>query len=71
MTTIVWGVIIACVLVAALLVPYLIQEIERGKAQKRANSPVGAGDARPGTIGNPAPGQPDGQADPYTARARR
>jgi hypothetical protein len=69
--TIVWAIIIAAVLVAALLVPYLIQEIERGKAQKRANSPVGAGDSRTGTISNPAPGQPDGQADPYTPRARR
>ena len=71
MSSIAWAVIIACVLVAALLVPYLVQEIEKGKARKRPNTPVGAGDVRPGTVGNPAPGQPDGQADPYSPRARR
>jgi hypothetical protein len=71
MSTTVWAIIIVGVLVLALLVPYLIQEIERGKVQRRAGTPIGAGDVRPGTIGNPAPGQPDGQPDPYSARARR
>jgi hypothetical protein len=66
-----FAVIIATVAVLALLVPYLIQEIEKGKAQRRPGSPVGAGDTRQGTPGNPAPGQPDGQPDPYSARARR
>jgi hypothetical protein len=71
MSTTVWAIFIATVLVAALLVPYLVQEIEKGKAQKRPSSPVGAGDARPGTRTNPAPGQPDGQSDPYSVSARR
>jgi hypothetical protein len=72
MTTTMWAVIIAAVVVLALLVPYLIQEIEKGKAQRRPESPVGAGDTRPpGTPNSPAPGQPDGQPDPYSARARR
>jgi len=70
MTTITWAVVIAVVAVLALLVPYLIQEIEKGKARRRGK-PVGAGDARTGTIGNPAPGQPDGQPDPYSPRAMR
>ncbi len=65
-----WAIIIAVGVVVGLLVPYLVQEIEKGKARRRG-SPVGAGDTRPGTVGNPAPGQPDGQPDPYTARARR
>ena len=57
--------------VEALLVPYLIQEIEKGKAQRRPGTPVGAGDTRPGTPSSPAPGQPDGQPDPYSPRAAR
>jgi hypothetical protein len=70
MSEITWAVIIAGGAVLGLLVPYLVQEIEKGKARRRGK-PVGAGDTRTGTVGNPAPGQPDGQSDPYTARARR
>jgi hypothetical protein len=70
MSTIMWAVVIAAIVVLALLVPYLIQEIEKGKAQRRG-TPVGAGDTRPGTPVSPAPGQPDGQPDPYSARATR
>jgi hypothetical protein len=66
-----WGIAIACVLFLALLVPYLVKEIQKGKAQRRAGTPIGAGDVRTGTVGNPAPGQPDAQADPYSVRARR
>ena len=69
--TTMWAVIIAAIAVLALLVPYLIQEIERGKAQRRPGTPVGAGDTRQGTPSSPAPGQPDGQPDPYTPRATR
>jgi hypothetical protein len=65
-----WAIIIAAGALLALLVPYLIQEIEKGKARRRGR-PVGAGDPRSGTSANPAPGQPDGQPDPYSARARR
>jgi hypothetical protein len=66
-----WGVVVVCILVLALMVPYLIEEIEKGKAQRRRGTPVGAGDTRPGSVGNPAPGQPDAQADPYSRTARR
>jgi len=65
-----WAIIIAAAALIGLLVPYLVQEIEKGKAKRRGR-PVGAGDARSGTSSNPAPGQPDGQPDPYSARARR
>jgi hypothetical protein len=66
-----WGIVVALALVAVLLVPYLFREISKGKAELRPKAPIGAGDARPGSVGNPAPGQPHAQADPYTARAQR
>jgi len=66
-----WPIVLAIVLFAALLVPYLVKEIRKGKAQRRPGTPDGAGDVRPGTPSNPAPGQPDAQADPYSARAQR
>jgi hypothetical protein len=65
------GIVIALVLFAALLVPYLLKEIRRGKVQLAPRTPVGAGDTHPGRRGNPAPGQPDAQSDPYDARAQR
>ena len=64
-----WGIIIALLLAAVLLVPYLIREIGKGKKQLKPGTPDGAGDVTPGRRGNPAPGQPDGQADPYGAQA--
>jgi hypothetical protein len=67
MTT--WEIVIACALAAVLLVPFLIKEIGQGKKQLTPKTPVGAGDARPGRPGNPAPGMPDAQADPYSAQA--
>jgi hypothetical protein len=66
-----FGIAIAVAIVIALLVPYLNKEIVRGKAAEGPRAPVGAGDTHPGTRVNPAPGQPDAQADPYDARARR
>ncbi len=65
------AIILAIALAVALWVPYFVKEIRRGKAQLGPRSPVGAGDARPGTPVNPAPGQPSGQADPYSERAQR
>jgi hypothetical protein len=59
------GIVLVLVLFTALLVPYLIKEIGRGKVALGPRNPVGAGDTHPGTRANPAPGQPDGQADPY------
>lgn len=64
-----WGIVIALVFAAVLLVPYLVREIGKGKRQLRPGTPDGAGDVTPGTRNNPAPGQPDAQADPYSAQA--
>jgi hypothetical protein len=65
------GIAIAVLLALALLVPYLVKEIRRGKAELGPRTPTGAGDTHPGRRGDPAPGQPDAQADPYTRRAQR
>jgi hypothetical protein len=78
-----FGVVLAILLASALLVPYLIKEIRRGKAELGpqvketahgiefgAVTPAGAGDNHPGRPGNPAPGQPDAQADPYSEQAQ-
>ena len=63
--------LIAIVLMVGLWGPYLYREIVRGKARVGPQAPVGAGDTHPGHRGDPAPGQPDAQADPYDDRARR
>jgi len=65
------GILVAIVLAAALLVPYLVKEIRRGKVELGPRTPTGTGDTHPGRRGDPAPGQPDAQADPYDPRARR
>src|SRR3974390_3200687 len=76
---------VALVLAGVLLLPYLLEEIGKGKAElgplRRLGprgimrfgprTPTGAGDNNPGRVGDPAPGQPDGQANPYSLRARR
>jgi hypothetical protein len=62
------GLLVAIILVVGLWVPYLYKEIRRGKAKEGPRAPLGAGDTHPGRRGDPAPGQPDGQADPYDAR---
>lgn len=62
------GLLIAIILMVALWVPYLYKEIRRGKAEEGPRVPIGTGDTHPGRRGDPAPGQPDGQADPYDAR---
>lgn len=64
------GILIVAILAGALLVPYLFKEIRRGKVELGPRVPTGAGDTHPGRRNNPAPGQPDGQADPYDATAR-
>jgi hypothetical protein len=63
--------LIAIALMVGLWGPYLYREIVRGKARVGPQAPAGAGDTHPGTRENPAPGQPDAQADPYEDRARR
>ena len=65
------GILVALVLATALLVPYLVKEIRRGKVELGPRTPTGAGDVHPGRRGDPAPGQPDAQADPYDPRAQR
>jgi hypothetical protein len=65
------GIVLVIVLMAGLLVPYLYKEIRRGKAELGPRVPIGAGDTHPGTRSNPAPGQPDAQADPYSPSAQR
>jgi hypothetical protein len=65
------GMVIAIILAMTLLVPYLIKEIRRGKVELGPRTPTGAGDTHPGRRGDPAPGQPEAQADPYTPRAQR
>ena len=66
-----WGLVISAALAAGLLVPYLIQEIKKGKRELGPRIPTGAGDVHPGRRGDPAPGQPDGQPDPYSPSAQR
>jgi hypothetical protein len=65
------GIVVALALAAVLWTPYLWKEIRKGKADQGKGNPVGASDTHPGTRFDPAPGQPDGQADPYGARAQR
>jgi hypothetical protein len=71
MDLVAWGALLVVVLMMGLLVPYLYKEIRRGKVELGPRFPTGAGDAHPGTRSNPAPGQPDGQADPYGPAAQR
>jgi len=79
-----WGLLISITLAALFWIPYLIKEIRDGKREfgplRRLRggrvvagppTPQGTGDNHPGRPGDPAPGQPDGQADPYSARAQR
>jgi hypothetical protein len=65
------GIVICLILAAVLWGPYLYEEIVRGKATVGPRYPDGAGDTHPGRRGDPAPGQPDAQADPYDPRAQR
>jgi len=65
------GIVVALALAMTLLVPYLIKEIRKGKVELGPRTPTGAGDTHPGRRGNPAPGQPEAQADPYDPRAQR
>ena len=78
------AILIALALAAVFWIPYLIKEIKDGKREfgplRRLErnrvaagpaTPTGASDNNPGRRGDPAPGQPDGQADPYDSRAQR
>jgi hypothetical protein len=65
------GILIALALAAALLVPYLMKEIRKGKVNLGPRLPDGASEPHPGRRGDPAPGHPDAQSDPYDPRASR
>jgi hypothetical protein len=65
------GVLIAVALAAALLVPYLFKEIRRGKVTLGPRLPDGASEPHPGHRGDPAPGHPEAQSDPYDPGASR
>jgi len=65
------GIVIAIGLALALLVPYLLEEIKKGKISLGPNIPDGTGDAYAGRRGDPAPGHPEAQADPYDEEASR
>jgi hypothetical protein len=84
-TGLVIGVVIVIALMGFYLVPFLIKANRDGKKELGplnrlspggritlgATTPPGAGDNNPGKRGDPAPGQPDGQADPYAPGAQR
>jgi hypothetical protein len=65
------AIVIALALAAALLVPYLVKEIRKGKINLGPRLPDGASEPHPGRRGDPAPGHPEAQADPYDPRASR
>lgn len=78
------GILVALVVAAIFLIPFVTKEIRDGKREfgplRRLRSgkvilgpqtPTGASDYNPGRSGDPAPGQPDAQADPYGKRAQR
>jgi hypothetical protein len=78
------GVVLVIVLFGLLLGPFLVKEIRdgkrnlgplrrwrRGRMETGPETPSGAGDVTPGTVNDPAAGDPSGQADPYSERAQR
>ena len=65
------GILVVLILASALLVPYLIKEIRKGKVELGPRLPTGPSEPHPGRRGNPAPGHPEAQADPYDPRAQR
>jgi hypothetical protein len=65
------AIVVALALAAALLAPYLYEEIKKGKVSLGPRLPDGTGEPHPGRRGNPAPGHPEAQADPYDRTASR
>lgn len=66
-----FAIIVAVLLATAFLVPYLIKEIGRGKVELGPQLPTGPSEPHPGRRGDPAPGHPEAQADPYDPESRR
>ena len=71
MSSVTMGIVIVIALAVLLWVPYFFKEIRKGKARLGPNLPAGASEPHPGRRGDPAPGHPDAQADPYDPRASR
>ena len=65
------AIILSLALAAALLAPFLYREIRKGKVTLGPTIPDGASEPHPGRRGDPAPGHPEAQADPYDPRASR
>jgi hypothetical protein len=78
------GAVVVLVLMGALLGPFLLKVNRDGKRElgplkipgrtgrpAGPETPVGTGDNTPGRVGNPAPGMPEAQADPWSDRAQR
>src|SRR5262245_49365005 len=61
------AIVITVGLLCALLLPYLFEEIRRGKIDLGPSLPTGAGDCHPGYRQNPTPGVPPPQAPPPDA----
>jgi hypothetical protein len=67
-----WGIVVALGVAAATLLPFLVREMKKGsQSPLKPGTPAGAGDVTPGVRGDPAPGQPDAQADPWSPQAHR
>jgi hypothetical protein len=77
------GILVSVLLMLLFWVPFLRKEIRDGKGelgpirrltrrgvQPGPVAPTGAGDNNPGRVGDPAPGEPSGQPDPWSERAR-
>jgi hypothetical protein len=65
------AILIVVVLAAVLWIPYFLKEIRKGKVNLGPTLPDGASEPHPGRRGDPAPGHPEAQADPYDPRASR
>jgi hypothetical protein len=65
------AILIAVVLAVVLWIPFFMKEIRKGKVNLGPRLPDGASEPHPGRRGDPAPGHPDGQANPYDPRASR
>ena len=65
------GILVALGVSVALLVPFLMKEMKKGQSSRKPGTPAGAGDITPGRVEDPAPGQFDAQADPWSPQAHR
>jgi len=65
------AILVVVVLAAVLWIPYFVKEIRKGKVSLGPTLPDGASEPHPGRRGDPAPGHPEAQADPYDPRASR